>query len=242
MATTVNKYLDNADFLLATAVFDDAALTTPAADGFYQQNGIYREQSGGALIAGSTTCPSCSGNSQELRLNGVSAQNLCCTSSTLYTAHFATGDSFTNPATTLMYADSGLLNLAPDGWYKLKNSTQYRQQNLGVLGALTACPTCPSGGFFMSQGRSVCTDFCATSPSYVCTSQQYVVSGNDYFTLTIGDVIAGAFTFVDGYYAYADTSGVSTPNGVFRIMELFNNEVVDILECDNVPGGPCVNL
>jgi hypothetical protein len=140
-----------------------------------------------------------------------------------------------------MYADSGLLNLAPDGWYKLKNSTQYRQQNLGVLGALTACPTCPSGGFFMSQGRSVCTDFCATSPIYIFTNQQYVFIVNHYFTLTIGDVIAGAFTFVDGYYAYADTSGVSTPNGVFRIMELLNNEVVDILECDNVPGGPCVN-
>jgi hypothetical protein len=94
----------------------------------------------------------------------------------------------------------------------------------------------------MSQGRSVCTDFCATSPSYACTSLQYAVSGNDYFTLTVGDVIAGTLTFVDGYYAYANTSGESTPNGVFRIMELVNNEVVDILECDNVPGGPCVNV
>lgn len=241
MATTVNKYLDNADFLLATAVFDDAALTTPAADGFYQQNGIYREQSGGALIPGSTTCPSCSGNSQDLRLNGISAQDLCCVTSSLYTAYFAGGDSFTNPSTTLMYADAGLLTLAPDGFYKIQNSTQYREQSSGVLGALTSCPTCPSGGFFMSQGRSVCTDFCATSPTYTCTSQQFAVSGNDYFTLVVGDVIAGGFTFVDGFYAYAATSGVQTPNGVFKIMELVNNEVVSVLECANVPGGPCQN-
>lgn len=242
MATTVNKYLDNADFLLATAVFDDAALTTPSADGFYQQNGIYRQQSSGALIPGSTTCPSCTGSSESLRVNGSSASDLCCVSSSAYTAYFNTGDSFTDPSTTLMYADSGLLNLAPDGWYKIKNSNQYRQQNLGTLGSLTTCPTCPSGVFYISSVRNTCSDFCASSPTYSMTSAKSSVQGNDYSNLSIGDDIAGA-ALNNGYYAYSDTFGQQSGTlvGNWKIMQLLNNEVLDILECGSIPGGPCVN-
>jgi len=239
MATTVNKYLDNADFLLATAVYDDAALTTASADGFYQQNGIYREQLGGSLVAGSATCPSCSGSITTLRLNSVSETELCCGSTSSFTAFFDTGDSWLDPLTTVMYQDPGLLVIAPDGWYRQKTVGQYRQVSLGVLGGFQTCPSCPpSDGFYISGSRQVCSDFCNEPPNYLTTAFKSTDTNHTYADLTIGDVILGG-SLVNGYYAYADTSGVSTPNGVFRIMELDSNEVVDILQCDN---GNCVNL
>lgn len=240
MATTVNKYLDNSDFLLATAVYDDAALTISAADGFYQQNGIYRQQVGGVLLAGSTTCPSCSGNSQLLRVNANSATELCCVSSSSFTAHFNTADSFTDPSTTLMYSDAGLLNLAPDGWYQLQGSNQYRQQISGVLDVLTSCPSCPQSNLYLAPRLGVCSDFCELSPGYLCDSSKTTVSGNDFFSLIIGDIILG-LAMNDGFYAYASAFNTPVPTGVFKIMELQNNEVISILECDNIPGGPCVN-
>ena len=94
MASYVNRYTDNSDFLLASAVYDNPELTTPSADGFYQKNGIYRQQQGGVLINGSSTCPSCAGNFEVLKVNSISANELCCVSSSSFTAHFNTGDSF----------------------------------------------------------------------------------------------------------------------------------------------------
>ena len=243
MATTVNKYLDNSNFLLATAVYDDAALTIPAADGFYQQNGIYREQLGGTLIAGSTTCPSCAGNSQALRLNGTSAIELCCATSSAYTGHFATGDSFTDNATTQMYADAGLLTSAPDGFYKLDQRTpvpQYREMSSGALGVLTNCPTCPTGGFYISLMRPNCKEFCATSPSYVCAEQRTTTNGADFISVVSGDTITGT-ALPNGFYAYAPVSGTATPNGFFRIMNVANNVIQTLSECASVPGN-CQNL
>ncbi len=239
MATTVNKYLDNADFLLATAVYDDAALTTASADGFYQQNGIYREQLGGSLVAGSATCPSCSGSITPLRLNSVSATELCCGGTSSFTAFFATGDSWLDPSTTIMYQDPGLLTVAPDGWYRQKTVGQYRQVLLGALSGFQTCPSCPpSDGFYISGSRQTCSDFCTEPPNYLTLSFKSTNTNHTYADVTIGDVILGG-NLVNGYYAYADASGVSTPNGDFRIMELDSNEVVDILQC---AAGICVNL
>jgi len=236
MATTVNKYIDSSDFLTATSIYDDAALTTPSADGFYQQNGIYRQQSSGVLLAGSTTCPSCSGSSENLRVTGVSATELCCGTSSSYTAFFASGDSFTNASTTLMYADAGLTTLAPDGWYQIKASNQYRQQSLGSLQPLTNCPTCPSpSGFFRSGAANACTTFCTANYSIIANVS--TVSGNDYFTLTFGDEIVGGLA--DGFYAYDAIASSTSTSSSWRIMEIQNNLVIDILVCD--AGNNCVN-
>ena len=40
----VNKYIDSDSFLTATAVYDDENLITKAADGYYQDDGNYRQQ------------------------------------------------------------------------------------------------------------------------------------------------------------------------------------------------------
>jgi hypothetical protein len=54
----LNKYIDSSDFLTATAVYDDANLLTKAADGYYQDNDIYRQQVNGEL-GPSFVCEEC---------------------------------------------------------------------------------------------------------------------------------------------------------------------------------------
>tara|TARA_R110002050_G_scaffold41606_3_gene100790 strand:+ start:1456 stop:2409 length:954 start_codon:yes stop_codon:yes gene_type:complete len=54
----VNIFYDSISFSTATNVWDDAALTTPSADGWYSELGIYREKVSGVL-GPVQTCPSC---------------------------------------------------------------------------------------------------------------------------------------------------------------------------------------
>ena len=58
MATSSTYYLNGPTLSDATAVFSDAALTTPAADGFYSDGTVIREQISGSLTA-PASCPSC---------------------------------------------------------------------------------------------------------------------------------------------------------------------------------------
>lgn len=51
-------YFDGINFAQASALFTDAALTTLAADGFYSQNGIVRQQLNGVLL-NSQPCSDC---------------------------------------------------------------------------------------------------------------------------------------------------------------------------------------
>jgi len=51
-------YIDTNDFTTATSIWTNSNLTVKAADGFYQQDGFYREMSGGELLS-STICPAC---------------------------------------------------------------------------------------------------------------------------------------------------------------------------------------
>ncbi len=54
----LNKYIDSSDFITATAVYDDANLLIKAADGYYQDNNIYRYQLNGEL-GPSFVCEEC---------------------------------------------------------------------------------------------------------------------------------------------------------------------------------------
>jgi len=58
MGLISNYYLNGTTLTTSTNIYSDAALTTPAPDGFYSQNGFYREAVAGVL--GTTqACPSC---------------------------------------------------------------------------------------------------------------------------------------------------------------------------------------
>ena len=59
MATSGTFYLDAPSLSSASVVYSNATLTTVAADGYYSDGSIVRQQSSGLLLP-QTTCPSCS--------------------------------------------------------------------------------------------------------------------------------------------------------------------------------------
>ena len=59
MATSATFYLDAPSLGSATVVYSNSSLTTVAANGFYSDGTIVREQVSGALLP-QVTCPSCS--------------------------------------------------------------------------------------------------------------------------------------------------------------------------------------
>mgnify|MGYP003131550403 FL=1 len=65
-------YFDGLNFSSATIVYDDAALTTVAADGYYAQNGIVRQQLNGLLLNAQscTTCATSCDSSVSVSISG----------------------------------------------------------------------------------------------------------------------------------------------------------------------------
>lgn len=59
MAVTGTYYIDGATLSLASAAYSDAALTTPAPDGYYSDGSVVRRQLGGVFVT-LATCESCS--------------------------------------------------------------------------------------------------------------------------------------------------------------------------------------
>jgi hypothetical protein len=73
-----NKYIDNPDFGLATAIYDDVNLTSKSADGVYQFDGETRVQLNG-LLGPVSNCPSCiESNPIELCYDSSSEVEACC--------------------------------------------------------------------------------------------------------------------------------------------------------------------
>lgn len=58
MPTLGNYYIDGTSFANAATVFTDAAMTTPAGNGYYSDGTIVRQQIGG-LLQPASTCPDC---------------------------------------------------------------------------------------------------------------------------------------------------------------------------------------
>jgi len=226
MATLGNYYLNGPSLSTATGIFTDVDLTTCAPDGWYSDGVISRQLAGCKLLA-QQNCPDCSGeNKIKLQYNVTSATDLYCVSSTNVDAYMATGDVFSS--TTQIYQDAALTTPMVDGFYREPLSSFYREQSSSVLGALTSGPTCPPEDIYRSGASLTCSSFCTTN--YNITVAFSTVSGNDYFTLAIGDEIVGGLA--DGWYAYDDSASSTSTSPTFRIMEIQSNLVADILECD----------
>lgn len=226
MATLGNYYLNGPSLSTATGIFTDVDLTTCAPDGWYSDGVISRQLAGCKLLA-QQNCPDCSGeNKIKLQYNVTSATDLYCVSSTNVDAYMATGDVFSS--TTQIYQDAALTTPMVDGFYREPLSSFYREQSSSVLGALTSGPTCPPENIYRSGASLTCSNFCTTN--YNITVAFSTVSGNDYFTLAIGDEIVGGLA--DGWYAYDDSASSTSTSPTFRIMEIQSNLVADILECD----------
>lgn len=233
MATLGNYYLNGPSLSTATGIFTDVNLTTCAPAGWYSDGVISRQLSGCKLLP-QQNCPDCSGeNKIKLQYNATSAIDLYCVSSTNVNAYMATGDVFSS--TTQIYQDAALTTPMVDGFYREPLSSFYREQSLSILGALTPGPACPPEDIYRSGPSLTCSDFCTTN--YNISVGFSTVSGNDYFTLTFGDEIVGGLA--DGFYAYDAIASSTSTSSSWRIMEIQNNLVIDILVCD--VGNNCVN-
>jgi len=228
MSTLGNYYLNGPSLSTATGVFTDVELTTCAPAGWYSDGVISRELVGCKLLP-QQNCPDCSGeNKIKLQYNATSAIDLYCVSSTNVNAYMATGDVFSS--TTQIYQDAALTTPMADGFYREPFSSTYREQSSSVLGTLSPGPTCPPlGDIYRSGVSSPCNSFC--TGNYNINTAFSTVSGNDYFTLTLGDEIVGGLA--DGWYAYDDFSSSTSTSASWRIMQIQNNLVADIAECDS---------
>ena len=234
MAVTVNYYLNGPSLSTATGIFTDVDLTICAPDGWYS-DGIISKQLVGCKLLTQQTCSGCIENTIKLQYNATSAYNLFCVTSTNVDVFMALGDVFSS--TTQIYTDATLTTPVADGFYKEKFSSFYREELAGSLGVLQTGPSCPPvSGFYRSGASATCSTFCTTN--YNISAGVSTLSGNDYFNLTFGDEISGGLA--DGFYAYYfETTTTSAPVNGWRIMEIQNNLVDDILVCD--AGNNCVN-
>lgn len=135
-------YIDTNSFATATSIWTNANLTTKAPNGFYQKDGVYRQMSGGELLA-PLSCPECFypyGSSSV----GVDSSAAC--SSTINQTYFFEnvdgGLGETEPEIgDIVYSNSTGTTPLGAGFYKLV-SGQYIQVNSS--GTVIAKGTCPA--------------------------------------------------------------------------------------------------
>ena len=180
MATYGQYFYDGLDFISATAIYTDAALLNLAADGWYSQNGVYREQSGGVLLA-PAPCPTC----QIPCGSPISGSG----NSGLYRAVFDFGTSkgaaiiTFNPGT-----DANSQNPVPDKmtWsFDGQSASEYSSYlggyMTGYIGSPDTCVCCQicstsiSGGLTVASGSNT-TSF-SNVPIYTYTSGAFQNSG-----------------------------------------------------------------
>lgn len=132
MATQGTYYLDGPSLSSATVVYTDATLTTVAADGFYSDGTIVREQALGVLLPQSS-CPSCSFNQFTIYFDVTTSPNTygwasdvtaCAGTGTPLTVYITgTASSLYDAVVTqgkVLYTDSGTTTPLDgnDTWYK----------------------------------------------------------------------------------------------------------------------------
>ena len=139
MATQGTFYLDAPSFGSATVVYSDAALTTVAADGFYSDGTIVREQSSGALLP-QVTCPSCT--NEFLVGFGATSDDACgfIDSGTVVgdNANFCDCTTFTGAIFAAAATGNYFISF---GGYVLQVSVVNTNPEATVIGACTTCAT-----------------------------------------------------------------------------------------------------
>jgi len=112
------------------------------------------------------------------------------------------------------------------GWYRLYShptADAMRVDSNGVIDLLNNCAT-----IFISTFRPTCSDFCDTN-YIISLARDTYPRRTTLASVAIGDLIGGNNT--NGFYAYSDVF-TDTDTGPFRIMELVNNYVTGIYQCD----------
>ena len=218
MATDNTFYINAVTFAAATAVYTDPALTTLAADGFYQApiEGVatYRELTGGVLAAAANcTCAV----SQVLEFN-TTPSDLCCISQTGVTYFIDQGTTF--DTTTGLYTDATGQTKAPDDTYRVSGTNTFRVQSGGTLAAVASCPTCP-----VSCGEITIPSGGKGSYSLNVTLGTDVGSVVVYFNpATVPDGVRGVYDSTSYNALASPTNGyIKTTSGVANAFTIIGN-------------------
>ena len=138
MAISSSYYINAPSLGSATAVFTDSSLLTCAADGFYSDGIISREQVGCVLLP-QQTCPSCY-TAYELGYSELSCEEAC--SSTPVTYYSGCDELVLYYC--YLWTDPELTIEAPAGYYSDGiNCYDYRFPHSGII-SITPCSTPPT--------------------------------------------------------------------------------------------------
>ena len=130
--SVVNKFIDSENFATAISVYDDVNLLIKSPDGFYQFNGIYREQVGG-FLSPEIICPACA----------LPCGEIAGESSDIRGTFLAEISGGTDVGAVVVYSITGFTK--PDGVLSTYNGQTYNQLTyIGNVGGPVGLNT-PSG-------------------------------------------------------------------------------------------------
>lgn len=131
-----------------------------------------------------------------------------------------------------VFSDANGQFILTDGFYTFIGGSGFECMTVqnGIIVAISDCsiPPPPTEYIYLSTVRSLCYDFCEGT-NYTIVTQKTTVQNHSYANITLGDNIFGS-VIVDGFYAYA-ASQTDTATGIYKIMQVENNEVMSILLC-----------
>jgi hypothetical protein len=134
-------YIDTNSFTTATSIWTNSNLTVKAPNGFYQKDGVYRQMSGGELLA-ALNCPECFypyGSSAV----GVNSSAACSSTinQTYYFDNVDGGVGETEPEVgDLVYSNITGTTPLGAGFYKLVSGQYIQVNSSGVVIAKGTCP------------------------------------------------------------------------------------------------------
>jgi hypothetical protein len=193
MASLGTYYFDGLSFAQATAVYTDAALTTLAADGYYSQSSLVRQQLNGVLLNAtdcSTCYTACNANiSENISLNGIFSADI---------------DMANTTGAVVLYFYMG--SAIPDGVVGSYNSVYYNRL------------TCHNNhnGVTLKDGSGTTVDYSGVGnqgtgkPTYVGNQNSGLVSNSPYNSITASCPTEGGqpdnYNYVNGSYVNLGTS------------------------------------
>lgn len=184
MATLGQYYYDGTSFGLATKLYTDASLTTPAPNGWYSQGGIVRQVSGGGLLLAAQPCPSC-----------IYACNSPAIDATIFGHYTVTVDVGTSVGAVLaeFYVESPMMAAKCTWEYNGITASEYSSQTRGYCEGLLGDENI--GGINNATGSGT-TDY--TGTNFVNSGNTFAPAGG---TITWGpyaNQAAGGVTLSPG--------------------------------------------
>ena len=190
-------YINGTTLANSTAVFDDAAMTVCAVDGFYSDGTITREQVSCSLLP-AIQCPSCN------LLCGSSSLGVNISNSGYFTIDADTGTTISDVGAVLIYFQSSNV---PDGIRVQKGSTYYNEMTAASGTTVYYAASANPNGFTYT-GTTGSTGTCdpnfgvstinVTSPNYDYVGGVMIpTGGNTTLQIQSTDVVLDAYT---GFY------------------------------------------